>query len=97
MGLIADKRKLIRVGLNLSQLKIDLGHVTSPNARAMILNLITQRQTQVNQLMGKINTPNAAQAQPAQPLPEKKTPPPKVTTVVTKKKRVDKQAHLQVK
>ena len=97
MGLIADKRKLIRVTTNLSQLKGDLAHVVSPNARAMILNLISQRQVQINQLMGKINLYEATHAQAAQPLPEKKTPPPKVTTIVKKKKAVDELNRIRVK
>jgi hypothetical protein len=97
MGLDADKRKLIRGTTNLRSLKDDLGRVMTPSIRTIILNLVAQRQTQINQLMGKINTHNAAQAQPALPLPEKKTPAPKATTVVTKKKSVDKRVHLQVK
>jgi hypothetical protein len=97
MGLEADKKKLIRATTNLSSLRDALNRVMTPNLRVFICSQIAQREFQINYLMGEINTYNVAQAQSALPLPEKKTPSPKATTVVTKKKSFDKRVHMQVK
>jgi hypothetical protein len=91
MGLDGDKKKLVRATTNLSSLRDDLSRVMTPNLRTFILSQIAQRENQINLLMGKINMYGAIQPRVTQPLPEKKTPAPKVTAVVKKKKALDKQ------
>jgi len=89
MGTTGLMNKIAGANINLSMLKDDLNRVMTPSLRTFILSQILARELQINLLMRKINIDTVGQAQGTKPLPEKKTPQPKATTVATKKKTVD--------
>ena len=91
MGVERYQRKIARASINLASLTDDLSRVKTPNIRQIILAQIAQAKTQINRLMFSMNCLTQAQAMVTQPLPEKKTSPPKATIIVKKKKGVDEQ------
>jgi len=97
MGTTGLMNKIAGAKINLSQLRDDLTRIMTPSLRTFVLSQILARELQINLLMRKINTETMGQTQATKPLPEKKTPQPKATTIATKKKTVDEQNRFRVK
>ena len=88
--------RVARSKTTLSQLNEDLNRIVTPSLRKFVVSQILARQFQIRILEERINIDKQVQPPVTQPLPEKKTPPSKATTIVGVKKRVDGQNRIQL-